>query len=93
MDLYKVSSFTIDDSDVTYDSSYVCESDFMFDFVYFKNGVIYILTFEKDVNANVIEKIRVTAVKKGSLLDQIYINLNKVSDTTGKKELKYIGIE
>ena len=51
------------------------------------------MTFEKDVNANVLEKIRVTAVKKGSLLDQIYINLNKVSDTTGKKELKYIGIE
>lgn len=93
MDLYKVSSFTIDGSDVTYDSAYVCESDFMFDFAYFKNGVIYILTFEKDVNANIIEKIRVTAVKKGTLLDQIYINLNKVSDTTGKKELKYIGIE
>lgn len=92
-DLYKVSSFTIDGKDVAYDSAYVCESDFMFDFVYFKNGVIYILTYEEDVNANVIEKIRVTAVKKGSLLDQIYINLNKVSDTTGKKELRYIGIE
>lgn len=91
--LYKVSSFTVDGKEVTYDSAYVCESEFMFDFVYFKNGVIYILTYEQDVNANVVEKIRVTAVKKGTLLDQIYINLNKVSDTTGKKELKYIGVE
>ena len=92
-DVYKVSSFTLDGKDVGFDSAYICESDFMFDFAYFKDGVIYILTNEKDVNANLKEKIRVTAVESGNLLDQIYININTLTGKTGNKELKYVGIK
>lgn len=92
-ELYKVSSYKIDGKEVDYDSAYVSESTDIFDFVYYKDGVTYVLTNENDVNAGVVEKIRVTAMKDGKLLDQIYINLNKISDTSGTKELKYIGVE
>ena len=92
-ELYKVCSYKVDDEDVSYDNAYLAETTDIFDFVYYKDGVTYVLSNETDVNAGVVEKIRVTAMKEGKLLDQIYINLNKISDTSGSKEIQYIGVE
>ncbi len=92
-ELYKVCSYKIDDEEVVYDNAYLAETTDIFDFVYYKDGVTYVLSNENDVNAGVVEKIRVTAMKEGKLLDQIYINLNKISDTSGSKEIQYIGVE
>ena len=91
--LYKVTSYEIDKKELKFDSAYVCEADFMFDFVFYKNGVIYIFTNEKNVNADLIEKILLTAVKGGNLLDKIYIPINTITNTSGNKYLKYISVK
>lgn len=91
--LYKVTSYEIDKKELKFDSAYVCEADFMFDFVFYKNGVIYIFTNEKNINADLIEKILLTAVKGGNLLDKIYIPINTITNASGNKYLKYISVK
>ena len=92
-ELYMVSSYKVEDKNVEHDNVYLTEGYDMYDFAYYKDGVTYVITNENDVNAQLVEKIRFTDMKEGKLLDQIYINLNKISDSSGKKELQYIGIE
>lgn len=92
-ELYTVTSFRIDGSKVEYDNLHVCKTSFMYDYMFYKNGITYVLTNMYAKDSDVLEKVKVTSISGGKLFDQININLNKISNTGGTKNLKYLLVE
>jgi len=92
-EVYTVSSYNVDGKDVKIDNTHICMTNYMYDYVVYKNGLTYILTNEYSSDSDVLEKIKVTSLSNGKVFEEININLNKISTTSGSKELKYLAVK
>jgi hypothetical protein len=89
---YAVSSFSTKDGDVKLDNTHVCVTPFIYDYIMYKNGLTYIFTNVHSSDSDVLEKVKVTSLSNGKIFEEININLNKISNTSGAKNLKYLQI-
>ena len=92
-EVYAVSSFSIDGSEVKLDNTHVCVTSYIYNYVMYKNGLTYILTNVYGSDSDVLEKVKVTSLSNGKIFEEIFINLNKISNTSGSKNLKYLQIK
>ena len=92
-EVYTVSAFSIADGDIQIDNTHICVTNYIYDFVYYKNGLTYVLTNMYGSDSDVLDKVRVTSLSNGKIFEEININLNKISNTSGSKTLKYLKME